>query len=364
MGTKFPVHLSGNEEIADEVGGGRQDPGERIDDVNHLDPVVGWKPKYGRQPDEPGGAGAHQRDQHGQNVVPHATQRTDDHIHDGVQTIEQGDPAEAHHTGCHHLGAGGIDPQKLRAEIDGQNTQKLCGHNAGHNADHSDLLDASIVTGAVILAGKGHVGLIEGVDVGINELLNADGGRAAGHNDLTEGVDGGLHRHVGQREQHSLNSGGDAHLHDLLELDGVDLQLPEVQPQRTGLLHEAADHQCGRNALGDHGGQCHACHIHVEVDDKDQIQDHVDNAGCEQVIERSLGIAAGPQQSGAKVVEHGGGHAGEVDPQVERGQTDHCQEHAAVQGEQDGGVDRFAEFLVLMSAEVPGSQNVGADGQS
>ena len=106
MGTKFPVHLSGNEEIADEVGGGRQDPGERIDDVNHLDPVVGWKPKYGRQPDEPGGAGAHQRDQHGQNVVPHATQRTDDHIHDGVQTIEQGDPAEAHHTGCHHLGAG------------------------------------------------------------------------------------------------------------------------------------------------------------------------------------------------------------------------------------------------------------------
>ena len=30
VGTKFPVHLSGNEEIADEVGGGRQDPGERI----------------------------------------------------------------------------------------------------------------------------------------------------------------------------------------------------------------------------------------------------------------------------------------------------------------------------------------------
>ena len=121
----------------------------------------------------------------------------------------------------------------------------------------------------------------------------------------------------------------------------------------------------------------------MEVDDKDQIQDHVDNAGCEQVIERSLGIAAGPQQSGAKVVEHGGGHAGEVDPQVERGQiqhiggtlhpdqngpgtqnTDHCQEHAAVQGEQNRGVDRFAEFLVLVSAEVPGSQNVGADGQS
>ena len=44
--------------------------------------------------------------------------------------------------------------------------------------------------------------------------------------------------------------------------------------------------------------------------------------------------------------------------------TDHCQEHAAVQGEQNRGVDRFAEFLVLMSAEVPGSQNVGADGQS
>ena len=29
----------------------------------------------------------------------------------------------------------------------------------------------------------------------------------------------------------------------------------------------------------------YTCHPHIKADDKDQIQDHVDNAGCEQVIE-------------------------------------------------------------------------------
>ena len=89
-----------------------------------------------------------------------------------------------------------------------------------------DLQDPLIVACAKVLAGKGSVGLVERVDIGVNEVFHAAGSGTARHQDrIVKGVDGGLDGDVGQGEQDPLETGGNAHLHDLLELHGVDFQL-------------------------------------------------------------------------------------------------------------------------------------------
>lgn len=65
--------------------------------------------------------------------------------------------------------------------------------------------------------------------------------------------------------------------------------------------------------------QCHARHIHLHDDDEEQIQDDIDDAGEEEIEQRPLGVAHGPQQRCAEVIEHGGGHTGKVDAQIQCG---------------------------------------------
>ena len=247
----------------------------------------------------------------------------------------------------------------------------------------ADFQDALVVACAEILTGKGGIGLIERVDICVDKVLHTAGSGTACHqNGVVKRVDGGLDGDVGQREQHALQTGGDAYLHDLLELHAVDLQLFQIQPQRAGFLHQTPNDQRGGNALGDHGGQCHTGHVHVELDDKNQVQQHIDHTGGQQEIQRTLRIPAGTEQGCAEVIKHGGGHTGKIDPQIDRGQPQHIvgalhplQNHAGTADtyhrqkkttanrQENGGVDGFAEFFILMRAVMPRGQNVCADGK-
>ena len=81
-------------------------------------------------------------------------------------------------------------------------------------------------------------------------------------------------------------------------------------------FHEQdGDHE-GRDRLADDGGQRHARHAHLEQDDEDEVQHHIDDAGHSQTVQRAAGVAHGAQQRGVEVVQHGHRHPDEVDLQI------------------------------------------------
>ena len=108
---------------------------------------------------------------------------------------------------------------------------------------------------------------------------------------------------------------------------------------------------------------------------EEQVQHDVGQTGGDQKIEGALGVAHGPQDAGAHVVEEGGDASGEVDPQVDGGvgqhigrrahqpqggpgggDPQHGDAHAGGQGQGDGRVDGAAEAL-----RVPGAVPLGDD---
>ena len=82
---------------------------------------------------------------------------------------------------------------------------------------------------------------------------------------------------------------------------GVEPHLLEIQVQRAGILHHAAEHQGGGDALGDHGGDGHTCHVQLADDDEEEIQHDVDDSRQGEEVQRPLGIALRPQQGAPKL---------------------------------------------------------------
>ena len=231
---------------------------------------------------------------------------------------------------------------------------------------------------ADVLAGKGDSGLRKGVHGSVHKALQIRGGRVARHHHGAEGVDGGLDDHVGKTKHRALQPGRQTDEQDLLQRPGVEGQPPQVQPQRTLLPDEHPGHQQRGHGLADDGGQCHACHAHGKADDKDQIQHHVDDAGSGQTVQRALGVAYGPQQRTAEVVQHGHGHSDKIDLQVQSGKTDHIlraahqlqqaargakahhrQQHAADQAQRHGGMYRILHAFFVPGTKAPGCHHVG-----
>ena len=358
-------------------------PADGIGPVDRLDGVELGQLKNGGDPQQPQAAGAHQGHQHGHDGVADAAQAAHHHVHHAAEGIGGADDAHPHQSGLNDRGTGGVDGQQYPTCQRGGVAQHQPHHqHAALGADH-DLADAVVVTGAVVLAGEGNGGLIHGVHRHVYELLNVGRSGVAGHDDLTEGIDGGLDHHVGQGEENPLESGGQADAEDLPHGLGVEPHLLEIQVQRAGILHHAAEHQGGGDALGDHGGDGHTCHVQLADDDEEEIQHDVDDSRQGEEVQRPLGIALRPQQGGAEVVDHGGRHAQEVDPQIQRGQIQHvlrglhpdqdgpgtedahhCQHQAADDAQQDGGVDYPVERVSISGAVVFGRQGIGTHGQA
>ena len=163
----------------------------------------------------------------------------------------------------------------------------------------------------------------------------------------------------------------------------MDAQRPQVQVQRSGVPHHAQDHQRGGDALGDDCGDGHTRHVQLHDDHEEEVQNNIDDAGQREKIQRPPGIALGPQQRGAEVIDHGGGHAQKVDPKIQRGKvqhvvrslhpdengpgaedTHHSQQQSADHAQQHGGVNSPVKLLCVAGTVKFGRQRVGADGEA
>ena len=88
------------------------------------------------------------------------------------------------------------------------------------------------------------------------------------------------------------------------------------------LRSERADDEPRGNALGEHARERHAVGRHAEADDEHEVEDNIQHACGGEVDERRFRVADGAQNAAAVVVERGGGHAEEVNAQVELGAVD------------------------------------------
>ena len=139
--------------------------------------------------------------------------------------------------------------------------------------------------------GKVHVGQHgQGVDLG--------GGGVAGHQHLAVGVDQSLHHHHRQGDQRLLEHGGQTDLGDAPHgghmKQGNFLVFPSLLAGQT--LHPPVHHVEGghrAHALGDQSGPGHAGHPHVKLNDKQQIQHDVGQAGDDQENQRGFTVALG-----------------------------------------------------------------------
>ena len=110
----------------------------------------------------------------------------------------------------------------------------------------------------------------------------------------------------------------------------------------------------------------------------EQIQDDVDHTSQGQKVQRALGVPLRPQQGAAEVIDHGGGHAQEIDAQIQCGQIQHIggslhpdengsgshhthyrQDQTADEAQQHGGMNCLAELLLVVGSVVLCGQRIG-----
>ena len=266
--------------------------------------------------------------------------------------------------------------QDLTAKVSAA-AQEQAHHSDAEQAVAHDAVEVVVPAGTHVLAGKGHGRLRKGIHAGVDEALEVGCGRVSGHDRGTKGIDGRLDHHVGQAEHGALQTGGQADPDDLQHGFLVDAQMPQVKVHGTLFLDQQHRDHNGGYRLAEDGGQRHARHTHLEHDDEQQVQHHIDDTCHRQTDQRAAGVAHGTQQGGVEVVQHGHRHSDEVDLQVKGGKVNDilgaghqfqqavgCKkahkshQNATHKAQGNSSLHRFVHALVILCTITAGRHNV------
>ena len=360
------------------MGSQRQHPGDRIGDIQHEQRVLPAEDR--KNPDHAEQAGAHERDQHGQHRIAQAAHAARDDVHHSAQAVGHADHAQAHHAILDDLGLARVNaeqvfPQEVRAVAQYQADDE---HQPQAVTQHP--VDALIILCAQVLAGKAQRGLIQRVHRGIDKALDVAGRRVARDRDRAERVDRRLDEHVGDVENHALQAGGQADLHDADKLLAVEVNVLQVDMADTVHSGQAHDDQDRRDNLRNDGRGGRAGHAPMEHDDKEQIAADVKNAREQQKVQRPARVADRTQDRRTKVIQHRRRHADEIQAHVKRclvqhlcrggherqhrprcHNAQHDQDAAADQAGHQCGLHGLAGVLDIPAAIEPRNQHICAN---
>lgn len=336
-----------------------------------------------KNPEDTQAAGTGQRNQHGHDGVAHAAKRADHDIHDTADEVRDADIGHSNQAVRDNVRVGGIDSEKLRAEETGEISHQQSHRSDAAKAKKQNPVDPVCFAGAVVLTGEAEGGLMQRIHGGVDKALDVGGSSASGHGYGTEGVDGRLDQHIGNGKNRALHSGGKTDADHLAQAGRIDPQPAKVQPETAVAIDQCIYNQRGGNHLGKYSGQRNACDSHMKLCDKEEIEQHIDDACDKQEAERSLRIADGAQNGSTEVIEHDDRHSCKIDAHIERrllehvirsshqGQKRSCQkqayqdeERAADQAGEHGGMNGFAHHIFFSGAVIIGHKHVGSDGQA
>ena len=329
-------------------------------------------------PQDTHAADAPHADDHGDHRIPRPSQGVGQNLNERPHEVE-GHKVE-------HDADGVLDDLRVVGEDlegEGGDGQKDAPQNhrqdQGHfQADLHALAHPVVSACPVVLAHKGHDGRGEGHHQGPVDTVQLTGGRPGGHIIGAQVVDGDLDDQVGDGVHGGLDGGRNADVQHMLQGGAVDPNLSgnqTVVPLRPGQLEEDEN---SAHQIGQHCGQGSAGLPHVEDSHKDQVQDHVQQAADDEVVQGPLGIAHCPEDTGAHVEQEDGNGSQENDSQVAdgrghdlfrvsgpaegiRGQpnTQKGDDTAGQNAEGDGGMDSPAEFFLVLGAEGVGDDHGG-----
>ena len=160
-------------------------------------------------------------------------------------------------------------------------------------ADAKDVSAAVMLTRGIVLTGKCCGSLPEGCDDKIAKAFKVHGNSASGCGNRPEAVDGGLHKNIGKAENRALYGRGNTDDQNLCKIvpmkaEGTDPELKFICFQM-----ELPQNQKGGNGGGDAGCGGHSGHTCMAADDKQKIQQDVQDAGQNQCDKRKAAVAFG-----------------------------------------------------------------------
>ena len=156
---------------------------------------------------------------------------------------------------------------------------------------------------AVILTAEGGQGKSQRIVRLVDQLFDAVGGGKRSDHNGTVIVYDTLHRHGGYRDQGELKGHRNAQTDDLaahLHREGKILFLQTEVRVDPPCVYTAGK---GRDELRDDGGEGCAAYAHIEKVYENDIQDHIDDGGDDQEIQRRSGIAQSPEHRGKIVIQ-------------------------------------------------------------
>ncbi len=162
----------------------------------------------------------------------------------------------------------------------------------------------------------------------------------------------------------------------------INAHLPPADAVGGRLTGKRVEDQRSRNDLGDDGRIGDAVHFHVEHKNKDQVEHGIEERGDDEKNQRAPGIADGPENAAAHVIEEDADDTAEIDGQVQsrvfhdvirrlheaqHGLNDEEAQNGGNDAENqcnsDRGMDGFSQSLMVVGAIALGNHDGSAGGK-
>lgn len=176
---------------------------------------------------------------------------------------------------------------------------------------------AAMLARAEVLTVEGYRRLRErGADV-IGEVLEIEARGRTCDGLRAEAVDAGLNEDVRNREHRLLHARREADLQHALHVPRVQANAVDPEPKWPFFMEQRAEHQRRRGEVREGGRERDTRHAHPEDDDKQKIQDDIQDTGEDHVHQRALRVSDRAEDRGAEIVECDEREAEHVDAEVQ-----------------------------------------------
>ena len=288
-------------QIVDQVDHRADAPCQRVSPVNVSD--FPCQLHHGDNISDPDHAPDRQHDEHGHKGLPRAPADSGHGVGECKQTVEQCDGTGL--TDSEFYDSGSLVEQ--RDEPGSKNiaayAYELRQKHGGKDAEAGAFFCPVVLLCPQILADEGGACHIEAGDGQECKAFDLGMGAIGRHSQLSEGIDLGLHDHVGESDDGILDAGGQSVAYDLYEHIFFETDLFPFHGKDISFFQQMghAEHHAG--SLRDDRGQSRGPDPLMEDCQKQQIQHNVEQGGEDQVVQRSAAVPQRVHDASADIVQ-------------------------------------------------------------
>lgn len=358
---------------------GRDQPASRVG--RHEDQEVAVSGKYGVQPGDADAADTDQDDDSRRQGIAIAAQGSGDDVDDAIEVERPGDVKEALRPQGDDVRVAVEQADEFRRKEEDRHGDDQEERRFDAKGDFGDAEAAAQVAGAIVLANEGRRRLAEAVDETVDIVFDDEGRSRRCHGFRPQAVQGRLDEDVGQGKDHALDAGRQADVNNVMQFFPGKAQVVAFQadavrrPAQQDQEDERIDGK-GHNRRPDDAGQAE-----IKDQDRQQVEDDIDEIGCDQAVQRRPAIAAAAEDGRLEVIQRQKRQAQQEDAQILFGHivdvwrhfqdpegriddefADDSQHQAQAEGHQNSRLDRPFHLVVATGTEILGNGDVGPQG--